>query len=255
MSRAVYPLIGVMVIATIAIIVFDRPTAADQDAGVVAYYSFEEGPGEMVKDWSGNGNDGENHGAEYVDLGEGRGFALRFGDGDAYVDCGDRPTLDVSDAVTIELWIYVESAPASGEAGIVGKSLESYVLGYTGINCWWYVDGGGNGIGAQLPPHSWHYLATTFDGTDVTIYIDGVLASTRHSKYPKINTGGGNFYLRYPLIYGKKAAPPFEFKLMMDDVCVYNRALSADEVLSHYEAGKHKRAETVPVRPCLRAPR
>ncbi|MCK4323124.1 MAG: hypothetical protein KAW89_01240, partial [Armatimonadetes bacterium] len=59
---------------------------ADQDPEVVAYYSFEEGPGETVKDWSDNGNDGENHGAQYVDLGEGRGLVLRFGDGEAYVD-------------------------------------------------------------------------------------------------------------------------------------------------------------------------
>jgi len=242
MSRA-----ACLLVVLIAVLGFTGPCVADQEAGVVAYYSFEEGAGEMVKDWSGNGNDGENHGAQYLDLAEGRGFVLRFGDGDAYVDCGDRPSLDLSDAVSIELWVYVESAPASGEAGIVGKNLAHYTLGYTGINCWWYVNAGGNGIGAQLTPHSWHYVAATFDGTDVTIYIDGALVSTRRSNYPKINTGGGSFYLRYPLIYGHKAGPPFEFKLMMDDVRVYDRAISADEVLNHYEKDRYKLGGGPPV--------
>ena len=185
MSRAACLLVGLA-----AMLGLIHMCWADQEAGVVAYYSFEEGADETVKDWSGNGNDGEIHGAEYVDLEEGRGLVLRFGDGEAYVDCGNGPSLDLSSAATIEMWLYAETTPYWGVAGLVGKRHNSYVLGYDGFNCWWYVDGGGNGIGAQLPSHSWHYVATTFDGTDVTVYIDGALASTRRSKYAKINTDG-----------------------------------------------------------------
>ena len=94
-----------IVIGLIMLMVSVAVRWADENTGVVAYYSFEEGPGAMVKDWSGNGNDGENHGAEYVDLGEGRGFVLRFGNGEAYVDCGDGPSLDLSSAATIEMWV------------------------------------------------------------------------------------------------------------------------------------------------------
>src|SRR3972149_1151066 len=83
------------------------------DEGLVAHYTFEEGPDRQVKDWSGNGNDGTIIGnVRYVELEEGKGNALRFNAGNAYVDCGNKPSLDLRDAVTIELWFYPETSPS-----------------------------------------------------------------------------------------------------------------------------------------------
>ncbi|HRR96284.1 MAG TPA: hypothetical protein P5150_06095 [Candidatus Ratteibacteria bacterium] len=55
-----------------------------EEKGLVAYWSFDEGSGDIVKDNSSNGNNGKINGAKWV---EGvRGYGLEF-DGD-YVDCG-----------------------------------------------------------------------------------------------------------------------------------------------------------------------
>ncbi|MCK4323489.1 MAG: LamG domain-containing protein [Armatimonadetes bacterium] len=242
MSRA-----ACLLVVLIAVLGFSWPCLADQEAGVVAYYSFEEGAGETVKDWSGNGNDGENNGAQYVDLEEGRGLVLRFGDGEAYVDCGNGPSLDLSSAATIEMWLYAETTPYWGEAGLVGKRYSSYVLVYNGFSCGWYVNGTGGCMvrGPGLVPRRWSHIVATFEGNDQKIYTDGEISGTLASKHDKINTDGGNFFLRYPVLYRDEVKPPF--KCMMDDVRVYNRVLTPEEVLSHYEEGRYKREGTAPV--------
>ena len=226
------------------VVVFPMACALHAEPGLVAHYTFEEGPGsKVVKDWAGQGNDGTITGkATYVKLEGERGYALRFNDGRAYVNCGNHPSLDLSDAVTIELWFYPETAPAGGtEPGLVGKGLGSYALTYVARGaCWWYIGGGGNGVsaGGVPPTSSWHHIAATFDGRDSKIYVDGEPAGARALER-KINTGGGAFYLRYPVLYGGDKDLPFT--CMMDDVRVYNRALSADELLRHYKQDRNWR--------------
>ena len=126
---------------------------ADQDPGLVAHYSFEEGPGEdtPVKDWSGSGNDGRNMGAKYVRVGDGDGFALRFGTADAVVDCGKKKGLDLTRALTIELWFYPETLPKKGEPGLVGKTMGSFMLSYAGGGCWFYVNTGSTRTDCSTP--------------------------------------------------------------------------------------------------------
>ena len=49
-----------------------------QDQGLVARYTFDEGPGGVVKDWSGNGNGGKNRGAKYVEAPGAKGLANAY---------------------------------------------------------------------------------------------------------------------------------------------------------------------------------
>jgi len=208
-----------------------------EEEGLVALYTFEEGPGERVKDWSGQGNDGKITGkVTHVKLEGDRGYALQFGEGQSYVNCGNKPSLDLKDAVTLMLWFRPDTAPEGGtDVGILGKGLSTYALSYVGTGCWWYIGGGGNGVSGGddvRPTSSWHHIATTFDGKDSKIYVDGELSGAR-SLVRKIDTGGGAFYLRYPILYGSDKTLPFT--CAMDDVRVYNRALSADELLRYYK--------------------
>ena len=233
---------------TLAVITAAPPVIAQppQDPALVAHYTFEEGPGGPVKDWSGNGNDGTNRGAGYVALPEGKGVALSFDASDAYVDCGSQPSLDLADAFSIELWLFPETRPAKGEAGLVGKGYDSYLLTYTNGPCWFYVTTGPEGrrdrtdCRARADILGWRHIVATFDGENVRIYSDGKLRDNRKSKSPKVNTVEGNLYLRYPVVWGDKVDPPF--RCMMDDVRIYSRALSEDEVARHY-------SQEVPERP------
>ena len=223
---------------------FGRPCSAEQDRSLVAHYTFEEGAGDTVKDYSGKGNHGKNLGAKYVRLPDGKGFALRFDTANAVVDCGKGPTLDLTEALTIELWLYPEIRPAKGEAGVVGKGLGSFLLSYP--DGWFYVSTGTSrndcSVGASL--NTWNHIVATFDGRHLKTYRDGKLRNVVEAGTEKqrINSGG-NLYLRYPVVWGGKVEPVF--KCMMDDVRIYNRALSEEEVSRHYRSEAKDKGEDV----------
>ena len=221
------PAIALMAIVSAgAAPVASRPA---HDEALVAHYTFEEGPGGLVKDHSGNGNDGKNLGAKYVKLPDDKGHALRFDTDDAHVDCGEKPSLDLTDAVTIELWFRPETLVSKGEAGVVGKLMGAFSLSYS-TKCWFYVNGGSNFCSTKPLGFSWRHIAATFDGKTVKLYCDGQLQGSAEAKDKKINHGE-NFYLRYPATY-LKVEPTF--KCMMDDVRVYRRALSEAEIVRHF---------------------
>ena len=58
---------------------------AEQPAGLLAEWRFDEGSGNIAKDTSGNGHDGSVHGASWVKLDE--GYAISVDGVDDYIDC------------------------------------------------------------------------------------------------------------------------------------------------------------------------
>ncbi|MFH0965005.1 MAG: LamG domain-containing protein [Planctomycetota bacterium] len=226
---------GIAVVFAIVFVWLSLRAWAVQDPALVAYYRFEEGPGDTIKDWSGRGNDGKNLGAEYVELGEGRGFALHFGDAEGYVDCGSDQSLDLTDALTIELWLYPETYRVKGGiSGLVGKSLSSYMLSCEGTGSWFFIahDSMRTDCAASTTVKTWNHIVVTFDGKFSRAYTDGREVKVQESQFAKIDHGG-NFYLRYPVVWGGKVEPTVT--CVIDDVRVYNRALSEEEVIAHYK--------------------
>ncbi len=229
---------AVLILATACVLC--SPARAEE--GLVAHYTFEEGPSKQVNDWSGNGNYGKIEGdVAYVALGEGKGYALRFNSGEAYVDCGNTPSLDLTDAVTLAVWFYPEtSIVGRGFGGVFGKRIGSFCLSYSG-KFWFHVPGGADHGGTlSVSPLSWHHIAATFDGKQAKLYVDGKLQSVRQSTVDKL-PHGENFYLRYPATH--LTVEP-EYKCMLDDGRVYNRALSEQQVKELYKkeaqaGGKH----------------
>ena len=213
------------------------------EEGLVAHYTFEEGPGDTVKDHSGQGNDGKNMGARHVKLPDGKGYAMCFDTPDAHVDCGDGPSLDLTEALTLELWFNPKSLLTKGEMGVVGKIMGSYCMAYSN-RCWFYSPDSGSFTSTEVLTSGWHHIAATFDGKHVRTYRDGRLEGSAEAKASTL-PHGGNFYLRYPATYDGPVKPPLV--CTMDDVQVYNRALSDAEIAEHYRSsakasGRHDTA-------------
>jgi len=88
--------------------------------GLVGHWRFNEGTGSTAKDSSPFGNNGTIHGASWV---RGKfGYALKFDGTDDYVDCGSDDSLNITDAITIEAWIYPKGAGVSTYPRIIDKS-------------------------------------------------------------------------------------------------------------------------------------
>ena len=204
--------------------------AADPD--LAAYWKFDEGSGTTAYDSSGNGNDGVFNGNPQWVAGK-YGGALEF-DGDDYVNCGNGDSLQIQDEITITFWFQVEAFSNTWEA-FLAKSDTAYRasrsagtgnathMGASGSSV-----GGGNGwfdATVIVTDGQWHHWAGVYDGTEGRIYIDGVL-DTASPGTGQINIVSNDLYI------GENSGATGRFLHgLMDEVRIYSRALTDDEIL------------------------
>ena len=204
--------------------------ADDKAMGLAAEWDFQEGQGTALHDRSGNGNDGAIHGAAWVKDGE--GTPLRFNGTDSTVDCGKGLSLDLTEAVTLEAWIYPEASP-KGEIGIVGKSFTSFLITQYAGSFYWYLANGGNNCHSRMDLGCWQHVAATFDGALLKLYVNGKLTASRESQVKAAGKGGA-----FQMGCMNPGAPgALYFSGMLGDVRVYSRALGEAEIALHFNAG------------------
>ena len=210
----------------------DRPTP---DGGIIARFTFEEGGGTTVRDTSGRGNHGTNRGARYVKRKEGQGFALAFDSLKSTVDFGDRPDLNLRSHLTLEMWLNPQQLVASREIGILGKGFGSFAISLT-QNIWFYIGNGSTFVTAPIARNRWHHVVASYDRQTMRLYLDGKQAGRKPLDHPVPQ--GARFFLRPPLPGDRAIDQPWSF--MVDDVRIYNRTLTANEVLRHYQKEAHR---------------
>jgi len=209
-------------------------SSVNAEEGLVAYYSFDEGSGEVARDGSGNGNDGKIHGATWV---KGKsGSALKFDGADDYVDCGNDSSLQNLSALTYEAWIY-PTAVASWQA-IISKRQKRLSLGSTGRNLFWDVTFATEydrafSSAANIPLNQWSHVAATWSPGKAKIYLNGELVDDGYTYGSGNPNSDGNTNQEI-------ARNPFDsigehwFNGTIDEVRIYNRALPKEEIQRHY---------------------
>lgn len=103
-------------------------------------------------------------------------------------------------------------------------------IGVMGYNNDYYPSSGNSGI--TITDGVWHYIGVTFDGTNLRMYVDGVLDNTSGT-ITYSTTGQNNYVAR-----SSHAGNENFVNGSMGMVHVYNRALSGAEVLQNYNATK-----------------
>ncbi|MET0243845.1 MAG: LamG domain-containing protein, partial [Flavitalea sp.] len=114
------------------------------------------------------------------------GNALNFDGGNDVVTIPDNSTLQLTNALTIETWVYATST--SAVQNVIAKSSQlvnqGYIFprtdnGWNTVTFYLYIAGGWRTLSAPFPSrNAWHHLAATYDGANMRVYINGVLAST-----------------------------------------------------------------------------
>jgi len=213
--------------------------ASCMDYGLAGYWDMDEGKGGIANDKSGNGNTGKlGNGVASAQpkwtQGKSSG-ALQFDGKNDYVDCGNGASLNITDAITIEAWVNRKSTQID-HARIVDKiGTEAYsLLFYTDDSeIKLYANIGGVypivPLNIHIQANQWEYIAVTYESSNHTVkgYQNGILKradDTSVSGQIGINTA--NLYIGHRNIY--------PFNGLIDEVRIYNRALSAEEVLQHY---------------------
>ncbi|NYZ78590.1 LamG domain-containing protein [Candidatus Micrarchaeota archaeon] len=201
------------------------------DSSTVGMWHFDEGGSNTTtNDSSGNGNTGTLHGATWNFSGK-YGKALQFDGSSSYVDCGSNSYLkfNLTNNFTVEAW--VNPALDSNDRVIVGNAWNSpgYHLRITSANKARFilVKSGSdyNYSETAVLSTGWHHIAGTWDGTTVTIYLDGVLDSTTGSSGTL-----DNMVSTYNLTIGNLQGQAKYFQGTIDEVAIYNRTKPADEI-------------------------
>ena len=203
-------------------------SAAAAASGLVGRWNFDEGAGTVAGDSSGHGRDAEIRGAGWVARGD--GFALHVDDGGEHAACDSVPASLFEDGpVSVEAWVK-PTVKGHGEAHLIGQGMGSFVLTYYNAElCYWYIGSGGNNLRGKLALHGWNHVVGAYDGESMAMWINGRQVGSKLSK-EKGYTAGNGFHMGSS---GGSDGPRFEGA--MDTVRLYNRSLSAEEVVAHFK--------------------
>lgn len=157
------------------------------------------------------------------------------------------PSLQLTDAMTVETWVYVEEKMSFQIAANTDHSSHDGYTSYIG----WYIDLKSSGSDwltivagkenvelsnshwsywsyYKLEQKKWHHVALTYDAhlteNNFCLYIDGILVGCATSEGPIMSNNN-------PICLGN--ADRYGSKGMLDDFSIWSRALTQEEILSH----------------------
>jgi N-acetylneuraminic acid mutarotase len=215
--------------------------------GLVGWWKFDEGSGTVAYDSSGNGNDGNLMGGPTWTTGK-IGGALKFDGVNKYVDVGNSSMLNPSDSMSITCWFLPSEISDYGHGTpivtryVAGSdySRKSYVLKFSSLGKpeYYLYNGSSPYASAKtqmvLLTDQYYFIAVAFSTLGGSMYLNNI-------KVAELNLGELTSIMQSSVStrigsWGHNDWP--EFKGLIDDVRIYDRALSAGEVQALYNLGQ-----------------
>ena len=206
--------------------------------GLVGWYPFSGN----ANDQSGNGNNGTVTGATLTtDRFGNSNLAYLFNGNSDFIEVSHNSSLILTSGVTFSFWLNItdSSLNSSGrlERQPIGKQVSATVsgLGFETTDATnpklapqFYLQGGVTyEHSSALSTNFWSHLVGTFDGTNLKLYQNGVL----------LGSNNGTFNLQSiveNLFFGKEGKKGLYFKGKLDDIGMWNRALTQQEITNLY---------------------
>ena len=219
--------------------------------GLVGHWELDETSGTSLADATGNGHNGTFEGG--IDVQSANGIvstAIRFDAVDDRVVVPDNNALDITDAITISGWVMPESLSSGGEEnrivtkGTGGYSSALYTLDIrddlpilqmhnylaTGpTSCDEATETCAYGV-TTIPINKWSHIAASYDGSVAKIYVNGIEDGSNSFA----STGAANASDVY---IGSRQSDQDMFDGLIDDLRIYDRALSEQEIQQLYYYG------------------
>jgi hypothetical protein len=162
--------------------------------------------------------------------------AMFFDGSSGFVALGDPSTLQPSQQLSVEAWIRTRAAGAP--AIIVRKRLYGYelFLDADGVANFGIFDANATEYTARGNPvtdGAWHHLVGTYDGSNVCIYVDGQRLGCA--------AAGKVYYQPDQVAIGRDGGfSGSYFNGSIDEVAIYDAALSQTQVQSHFAAAHYQ---------------
>lgn len=240
----------VMAVIVVIVVTFTMSNASAQGypTGIVSYWKFDEGDGQIASD-----SIGTNHGwlgsiilSDLNDPSWTTGIvdgALSF-KGNNFVEVSDNSNLDLTSSMTLEAWVYPTSYTWANNIitkwGPGPTEQRSYVLDliYGRPAIWISTDGThqeGTTVfyvtgSTTLSLNKWYHIVGIFDGNHLKVYVNGILDGY-------MTWSGTVFNGNAPLRIGNDGWGNYPFSGIIDEVAVYNRDLTLEEIQKHYQNG------------------
>lgn len=169
--------------------------------------------------------------------------------GDAFLATGSNeltiphePALEPS-SLSVEAWVRVAQFPEGGDTRrwLVNKNGNEWVEGHYALmidgdraGAYLNIGGGRENVFAvwsaehSLKTGKWHHLAFSYDGGLLRLFVDGKPAGEKAVNRPRV--AGGS-----PVVLARRQDGYNRFKGVLDEVRIFNRALTSEEVRSHFE--------------------
>ena len=224
--------------------------SSSSSSGLVGWWKFDEGSGTTAADSSGSGYTMNLvNGVSWV---AGKiGDAISANGTNQY---GTVPAIDLSGTSTVTVAFWANRTYSTTTESVMLESTTNYNSSNTGFG-FFPDDTGCKGIAAAVhgnvgysvncytQPTSgvWHHLAIIFDKTQAgsnqtALYIDGVLQTPASSPITAQNT---NSFGNNPIYLFSRAGSQFFNAGEIDDLRIYNQALSAAQIQQLYQAGSN----------------
>lgn len=210
--------------------------------GPAGYWKLDDDAGLVATDSSGNGNDGTLTNGTAWAVGRING-ALSFDGNNDYVEVANSAFLNPGGAITIAGWINPSQVSTAQNVVSKGTTQNSqYVL---------RLQGGSNPrmrfmtkanslvsmfAPTKIQPNVWTHVAATYDGSFMRLYINGSLDASAAQSGQMTDSGD-------PLYISSNRGTGIYFDGLIDEVYVYDKALTSQEVLQLYNAAN---TDTVP---------
>jgi hypothetical protein len=201
--------------------------AQTADPTLVAAYHCNEGTGGVLNDVSGNGNHGTVN-AGWNATGR-YGAALNFNGSGNTVTVPDSASLDLTNSMTIEAWVYPTATTAwqtvlmkESPNGLAYALYSRVATNRPGVYIHTTSDIAASS-GTGVPRNAWTHLAATYNGATLSLYVNGTLrTSIAHAGSilvtgSRLSIGGNSFWGEY-------------FTGRIDEIRIYRRVLTASEI-------------------------
>jgi len=209
------------------------------------YYPFASDGGGTTEDMSGNGYVGTVSGCVWTNSGP-HGGSVFFDGVNDYIDVGAAPDFPAWGAYTVSVWFLHNGGGDFGEYDQCGHKIIDKTTWYHDWCIYLWPPNGGvglrmyeNGFGylidetVNYKDGVWHHVAVTRDGTDGQLWLDGVLKASCGTMFPVYSSSDvcvGNSFSGDSL--QQKC-----WSGMLDEVRIFDRALSSNEVVRLYTEG------------------
>ena len=210
---------------------------------IVGIWLLDEGAGKKVEDSSGNGNDGTIINAKWTDGKIGKGLAF---DGAARVEIPGSKTIDdYLEGFTYLLWVKPTAAPPNANTRVIERDWHNPTIQIGAADFYGSIavnrdQANTNVRGGKWKLNEWSFVAITYDGDTLKLYVDAELVGEKRVGKPDVKLGS-------EIRLAAWRNPNWDFTGVLDEVGVFNAPLSDADISSIMNRGLEESAAVTPV--------